>query len=521
MCGFAVAVGWPEAAAAVTLMTAGIEHRGDITDPLVEPGANVAMQTRRLWIVDREGAGQPQASFDGKILVSFNGEIYNHAALRDELTAMGVPFRTHSDTEVLANAVRAWGVGALAKLVGMYAFVAYEVDTGEFLAVRDPFGVKPLYVIQNGERFLFCSEIAPLLQASPTGDVLLLPPGFFLTKKHCARYRSVLLPPAPQKVPADAKALDAALAAAVRLRLPPDLPVAVMFSGGIDSTLLAHYARQVDSAIPGYFVGDAASPDYPYAAEYAERSGFDLRLVPIESGAEGMPALLARTAAVAESFEPSLVRSAVCSLLVSERIHADGFRVALCGEGADEMFCGYAPHAMAFAVGEEAGRQVRRECIELMHRVCLQRVDRCSMRYQLETRVPFLDPEVVAFADGLEVSSLVADGGAAGPRVKAALRQLYDLYPDQLPASIRDRSKILFSDGAGLAAISDAAWDARFADLISDADFADGQRQFADYAVATKEELFYLRSLAAHMDISRVPHLKDRVRVSTPWLDIG
>ena len=133
MCGIAVAIDWDGAENAVSRMMSGIVHRGDVSDPIVSPRPNTAMATRRLRIVDAERAAQPQASFDGKLLVSMNGEIYNHAELRQELEALGVPFRTASDTEVLANALQVWGASALKRLSGMYAFVAYDVGTGEFL----------------------------------------------------------------------------------------------------------------------------------------------------------------------------------------------------------------------------------------------------------------------------------------------------------------------------------------------------------------------------------------------------
>src|ERR1700722_2862408 len=113
MCGIAVAIDWDGAEATVRHLIAGMLHRGDVTDPLIMIGNNVAMCTRRLRIVDAAHGTQPQASFDGRLLVSFNGEIYNHVALRRELEALGVPFRTDSDTEVLANALQVWGASAL------------------------------------------------------------------------------------------------------------------------------------------------------------------------------------------------------------------------------------------------------------------------------------------------------------------------------------------------------------------------------------------------------------------------
>src|ERR1700742_4430498 len=196
MCGIAVAINWDDAEATVRRLIAGILHRGDITDPLVMPQNNIAMCTRRLRIVDARQGQQPQASFDDRLLVSFNGEIYNHAELRRELESLGVPFRTQCDTEVLANALQVWGAGALKRLVGMYAFVAVDTATGEFLAARDPFGVKPLYFIQAHTGFLFCSEIRPLLLATESGDVSIVPPGHMMTRESCELHYELPTPAA-------------------------------------------------------------------------------------------------------------------------------------------------------------------------------------------------------------------------------------------------------------------------------------------------------------------------------------
>ena len=131
-------------------------------------------------------------------------------------------------------------------------------------------------------------------------------------------------------------------------------------------------------------------------------------------------------------------------------MHRDGFRVALCGEGADELFCGYPPRIeVAFHQSDADGRLIRDECLDLMHRVSLQRVDRCSMRHQVETREPFLDPSVVKYALNIDAAAMVREVDGL-PRGKAALRDVYDLYPDTLPSSIRDRTKVPFGEGAGL-----------------------------------------------------------------------
>src|SRR5262249_48738143 len=137
MCGISVAIDWPEAELSVQKLPQGILHRGDITDPVVLLRKDTAMGTRRLRIVDSDRAVQPQLSFDQRIAVAFNGEIYNHVDLRRELIKLGVKFRTESDTEVLANALRVWGSRALERLIGMYAFVAGLCFSGWF-SVRPP-----------------------------------------------------------------------------------------------------------------------------------------------------------------------------------------------------------------------------------------------------------------------------------------------------------------------------------------------------------------------------------------------
>ena len=512
MCGIAVAVDWDGADKAVRRLVGRILHRGDVTDPPVMIGDRTAMCTRRLRIVDAEHGIQPQASFDGQFLVCLNGEIYNHIDIRQELEALGVRFRTGCDTEVVANAIRTWGAPAIKRFAGMYAFVAIDTATGEFLAARDPFGVKPLYLIRSAEGFLFCSEIRPLLEATDSGDVLLLPPGFMLTRKYCGRYYSLPSPAALKT--SSSEELDRILSEAVRVRLPPNLPVSALFSGGIDSTLVVHYARRFRPAMSAYIAAGPDAPDKIYAERYAEATGLDLHEVSVDIRSESTLSLIETVVAAVEAFEPVIIRPSVYTYRVSQRIHQDGFRVALCGEGADELFAGYEPLENAFTQANIVGSDLRAQCLGMMHRANLQQVDRCSMRFQLEIREPFLDQSVVAFATGLDRSALLERtvGALVG---KAPLRNLYDLYPSQLPTFIRDRRKALFHEGAG-SSVEKSGWLELFEAALSDAEFRDGQRQFGDFAIANKEELFCIRALAATMDLKRVPHLRGRLRLNMP-----
>ncbi len=512
MCGIAVAIDWEGADPVVRRLIAGMLHRGDITDPLVTVGNNIAMCTRRLRIVDAARGTQPQASFDDRFLVSLNGEIYNHAELRHELEALGLRFRTECDTEVVANALRIWGSEAIKRLAGMFAFVAVDTETGEFLAARDPFGVKPLYLIQSAKSYLFCSEIRPLLDATEDGDVLLLPPGFMLTRNFCGRYYKA--PFSTTLGAASPRDLDRILSEAVRIRIPPDLPVAALFSGGIDSTLVAHYARRFRPAMPGYIAVGSNAPDRMYARRYADETGFDLREVDIETQrAETLP-LIETVVDVVEAFEPAVIRPSLYTYLVSQRIHQDGFRVALCGEGADELFAGYEPLEYAFMQSNGLGRNVQQQCLSMMHRANLQRIDRCAMRFQLEIREPFLDQAVVGYASGLDKLALLEPTGNALVG-KAPLRALYDLHPSMLPKHIRDRQKLAFHEGAG-SDMDGPDWLDMFEVALSDAELTDGRREFANFSIATKEELFYIRALSAKLDVRRVPHLRGRLRLDMP-----
>jgi asparagine synthase (glutamine-hydrolysing) len=512
MCGIAVAIDWDDGETAVRRLITGILHRGDVTDPLVTVGNTIAMCTRRLRIVDAAHGEQPQASFDERFLISFNGEIYNHVALRNELLAFGVRFRTECDTEVVANVLRTWGPGGIKRLAGMYAFVAVDTATGDFLAARDPFGVKPLYLTQSPKGFLFCSEIRPLLDVTEGDDVLLLPPGYMLSRSFCGPHYN--LPLATTLRPGSPDELDRILSEAVRIRLPSNLPIAALFSGGIDSTLIMHYARSFCPDMPGYIAVGGNAPDHVYAKRYAEETGLDLREVTVDAhGAETL-SLLETVVDTVETFEPAAVRPSLQTYLLSQRIHQDGFRVALCGEGADELFAGYSPLESAFTQSNGAGRYVQKQCLGMMHRANLQRVDRCSMQFQLEIREPFLDQTLVDYASELDETALVKQTGDT-PVGKAPLRALYDLYPSELPTCIRDRQKMLFHEGAG-GDVERSGWLDMFEAALSDADLQDGRRQFSDFGIATKEELFYLRILADKMDVKRIPHLRGRLRLDMP-----
>jgi asparagine synthase (glutamine-hydrolysing) len=308
--------------------------------------------------------------------------------------------------------------------------------------------------------------------------------------------------------------LDRILSEAVRIRLPPGLPFATMLSGGIDSTLIAHYARRYRPDALACFLGGPSAPDYKFVAECAGRNGLDLRIVPQAEGTPELLSLVDEAIDTTEAFEPTAIRSAVCSYAVARQMHDDGFRISLCGEGADELFAGYMPLELVFAEGNSVGPPAREKCLSFMNHTILQRIDRCSMRFGIETRKPFLDRSVVDYALNLDATALVRNIAGA-PRGEMPLRTLYDLYTRELHTSIRDSRKLGFDEGSGLDLNHKASpWAARFDSAISDIDLKDGKREFASFAIRYKEELYCLRRLSQSMDVSRVPHLRSRAVIS-------
>ncbi len=348
-------------------MTAAIAHRGpDGSGFIREPG--IALGHRRLAIVDVAGGAQPMESGDGALVVVFNGEIYNHVALRAELEALGHRFRTRSDTEVILEAWRAWGEGSLDRLVGMFAFALWDRAREVLALARDPLGEKPLhYACLPDGGIAFGSEIAALLEvpgvtrridaialddflalgyvpdpATIYRDIRRLPPAHVLTLSRGAprveprRYWS--LPRQAAAAPEDPPAvLRARLADSVAARLMSDVPLGAFLSGGLDSgaiVALASAAR--DTPLETFTVGFAGAAD-----ERAAAAAVAAHVGARHRAEEGTTDYLGAARQVAGIFgEPFGDHSAVPTLAVC-RLARRHVTVALSGDGGDEVFAGY------------------------------------------------------------------------------------------------------------------------------------------------------------------------------------
>jgi asparagine synthase (glutamine-hydrolysing) len=350
-------------------MSATLAHRGPDSDGAHVDGP-VGLASRRLSIIDLEHGDQPLANEDGSVVVVQNGEIYNHDELRAELARDGHTFATRSDTEVIAHLYERDGVGFARRLRGMFAIAVWDASRRRLVLARDRFGIKPLVYRWDGAELLWASE----LRALPRGDVDLdaleaflafnsipapftifhdtckLPSGHVLVWEGGAPRLERFARPAP--VPANearrdpeatlAEELRARLRDSVRAHLVSDVPVGVLLSGGVDScTLAAFAADEVTGPLQTFSIGfeERSFDELADARLVAERYATDHHeLILRPDAARLLPAL-------AEAFdEPFADSSALPTYLVSE-LAARHVKVALSGEGGDELFGGYYTYA--------------------------------------------------------------------------------------------------------------------------------------------------------------------------------
>jgi asparagine synthase (glutamine-hydrolysing) len=438
---------------------------------------------RRLAIVDVEGGTQPLIDDRGYVLVG-NGEIYNHAELREELGEE--QFSTASDNETALRAVVTWGAAAIGRLRGMFAFAVAGED-GTLLAARDPLGIKPLYWARSGDQTMFASELRAFPeQARPLIEAF--PPGHWWSRDeglHAFADLSAVGRPFATEDQAR-EAIRDALVAAVDARMMADVDVGVLLSGGLDSSIVAAIAAR-DAARRGvrlrsFAVGVDGSPDLLAARTVAE--ALDLEHHERVYTADEAYEALDDAVRIIEHFDPALVRSAVPNHLVAE-LAARHVKVVLTGEGADELFAGY--DYLREVQPDDLEAELLRS-VKGLHQLNLQRADRTSMAHGLEARVPFLDLDVIAVAARVPVTwKLPGEHGEEK-------RLLREAFAGWLPDEILWRRKAQFGDGSGAADVLAAAVSARLDDA------ADGRRRYDGLpAPRSAEEAFYQRIFFRHL----------------------
>ncbi|MEK9724575.1 MAG: asparagine synthase (glutamine-hydrolyzing), partial [Rhodospirillaceae bacterium] len=359
-------------------MASAIAHRGPDGDGFWQSDdARVGLAHRRLAIIDLSPeAAQPMRSAEGDLWITYNGEIYNHAQLRQDLEAAGHRFRTdHSDTEVLIYGYREWGLeGLVGRLEGMFAFAIWDAGRRVLSLARDRIGIKPIYFTRAGGIFRFASEIKALFadpsvpRAMASGalghyltymvtpapltlfkGVYKIPAGHLMEvsaegKVRAWRYWDALpgRGPAPNTPAADLAAgvLDR-LEAAISKRMMSDVPFGVFLSGGIDSSanvaLMDRVSTQPVKTFTVGFKDHTQLNELDYARAVAERFNTDHHEVLVDS--RDMQGYL--TDLIHHQDEPIADWVCVPLYFVSKLARESGVTVVQVGEGSDEQFCGY------------------------------------------------------------------------------------------------------------------------------------------------------------------------------------
>lgn len=358
-------------------------HRGpDDSGSFFVDGANVGLGHVRLSIVDLSSLGhQPMKSADGSTVIVYNGEIYNFPELRAELEAKGRTFRSNSDTEVVLELYLEHGDEMLSRLNGIFAFAIWDQSKQSLFVARDALGVKPLYYAQTGEAISFASEMKALLGLAPqdptldadainrylnflwcpgTGtplrSVRKLAPGqaMWISAGRISRkwtwYRLPALRPSDDPCPMSAsEAIEGTIThfrQAVHRQMLSDVPVGAFLSGGLDSSAVAVFAKEVDPHLPCFTInmkgGQEAGmvEDLPYARHVATHLGVKLNIVDID--AKRMADDIEHM--VMQLDEPMADPASLNVLYIAELARQNGIKVLLSGAGGDDLFTGYRRH---------------------------------------------------------------------------------------------------------------------------------------------------------------------------------
>ena len=509
---------------ATTKMDAGLLAR--MTDKLAPRGPDgrgsllldgVALGHRRLKIIDLSNhARQPMSDTELGLDIVFNGCIYNYQQLRAELGELGYRFFSTGDTEVILKAYHAWGTDCVKRFHGMFAFAIHERDSGRLVLVRDRLGIKPLYLAETANGMAFASTLPALLEIDgidssidpvalnyylsfhavvPAPHTILkgirkLPPATIRVHEKDGRHSEETYwqlkvgfddDPAADAVEWQERVTDA-LRLAVKRRMVADVPVGVLLSGGVDSSLIVGLlAEQGQSGLATFSVGfesagGESGDEFQYSDLIAEHFETDHHKIEVPS-AQLLQSLPNTVAAMSE---PMVSHDNIGFFLLSQEV-SKHLKVVQSGQGADEIFAGYhwypplmdstdgaadyrklfldrdheeycqtvtagylesdyAGHFIDTRFDFNDGARPVDKALHLDTTVMLtedpvKRVDNMTMAWGLEARVPFLDHELVELAGRIPASLKVGDGGKW--ILKEAARKL-------LPAEVIDRPKGYF-----------------------------------------------------------------------------
>lgn len=485
----------------VLKMTKKIRHRGPDWSGLFSCERAI-LAHERLAIVDPSSGKQPLFSSDGNLILTVNGEIYNHRQLRAGLP--GYDFMTQSDCEVILALYREKGPAMLEDLNGIFAFALYDKEKDAYFIARDHIGIIPLYMGWDADgHFYVASELKSLegicerFEEFKPGHYLYSKEGQELKRWYRRDWESYA---AVQDNPTDIALLRSSLEAAVHRQLMSDVPYGVLLSGGLDSSIIAavtkkYAGRRVESndeeqawypQLHSFAVGLKGSPDLAAARKAADHIGtihHEIHFT-LQEGLDAIRDVIYHL----ETYDVTTIRASTPMYLMARVIKSMGIKMVLSGEGSDELFGGYlyfhkAPTPKDFH--EETVRKLGK-----LHLYDCLRANKSLASWGVEGRVPFLDKDFIDVAMRLNpADKMIRDGRME----KWVLRKAFE---DYLPADIVWRQKEQFSDGVGYSWIDTLKELA--AEKISDQELADAAQRFPINPPMTKEEYHYRSIFSEH-----------------------
>ena len=478
----------------VLKMSDKLRHRGPDWSGIYT-GEKAILAHERLSIVDPQSGGQPLKSKDGKIILTVNGEIYNHLAIREQLKGE-YEFQTGSDCEVILALYRKKGIHFLEDLNGIFAFVLYDEEKDEYLVARDPIGVIPLYIgTDNAGHIMVASELKALEGYAVHYEPFLPGHYYYSKEKKQVRWyvRDWMEYDAVKDNPVDISDLKRSLEAAVQRQLMSDVPYGVLLSGGLDSSIISAIAKKYaakrienDSKTDAWWpqlhsfaVGLKGAPDLKAAKKVADYIGTVHHEINY-TVQEGLDAIR-NVIYYIETYDVTTVRASTPMYLLARVIKSMGIKMVLSGEGADEVFGGYlyfhkAPDAKAFH--EETVRKIGK----LYLYDCL-RANKSLSAWGVEGRVPFLDKEFLDVAMRLNPEAKMSPGKVIEKKI------LREAFSDMLPDEVVWRQKEQFSDGVGYSWIDSLKQ--LTSNLVSDEEMAHASEKFPVQTPMNKEEYYY------------------------------
>lgn len=488
MCGILGVIG-NRAHEEVRELSKRMSHRGpDESGFYCAPNGSM-LTHERLAIIDLTTGRQPIKGTDNAYVVH-NGEIYNHEDLRkNELSHH--KFHTTCDSEVIVHLYEEYGNDFCNKLDGVFVFMV--MDNDKFIVGRDPIGVKPLYYGSDEEgRMYFASEMKAIVDQC--ADMKPFPPGHYYTPEtgFVKYYEPEWFDHKKAIRPMDLTLLRESFTEAVKKRLMSDVPLGVLLSGGLDSSLVSAITKRLQeeegngAILHSFSVGiSTEAPDMKAARKVAEFIGTKHHDVvfSIEEGIEAIEKVIWHT----ETYDITTIRASTPMYFLSKFITDMGVKVVLSGEGSDEVFGGY-----LYFYNAPSAEDFQKETIERVQRLStadVLRADKSTMAHGLEARVPFLDRQFLNDAILFCPEDKMPDR-EAGRIEKYPLRAAFD-DPDNpyLPEEILWRQKEQFSDGVGYSWIDSLVAYAN--SQVNDDDFAKASERFPYNTPETKEAYYY------------------------------